>query len=72
MAKKSLNLTGTTNVNYDLDAIEQETRLNAERPLVVQVHKYNPNSALSELNKKPNPSNLKIGQMWLSKKDSSL
>jgi hypothetical protein len=72
MAKKSLNLTGTAGQTYDLDQIEQETRLNAERPLVIQVHKYNPASQLSEENKKPNPSNLKLGQMWLSKKDSTL
>jgi hypothetical protein len=63
MAKKSLNLTGTAGQTYDLDQIEQETRLNAERPLVIQIHKYNPTSELSELNKNPNPSNLKLGQM---------
>jgi hypothetical protein len=72
MAKKSLNLTGTAGQTYDLDQIEQETRLNAERPLVIQVHKYNPASQLSELNKNPNPSSLKLGQMWLSKKDNTL
>lgn len=72
MAKKSLNLTGTAGQTYDLDQIEQETRLNGERPLVIQVHRYNPASPLSEENKNPNPSNLKLGQMWLSKKDSTL
>jgi len=72
MAKKSLNLTGTSDTTYDLDAIANETRLNAAKPLVVQVHRYNANSTLSELNKNPNPSTLQLGQMWLSKKDDTL
>jgi hypothetical protein len=64
MAKKSLNLTGTAGQVYDLDKIEKETRLNAEKPLVVQVHKYTNDQAA-------NPSELKLGQIWLSKKETS-
>ena len=70
MAKKSLNLTGTAGETYDLDAIEAETRLNAAKPLVVQVHKYNLQSTNGKTN--PNPSNLQLGQMWLSKKDPTV
>ena len=61
--KKSLNLTGTSDTTYDLDAIAAETRLNAAKPLIVQIHRYNANSELNELNKNPNPSNLLLGQM---------
>lgn len=71
MAKKSLNLTGTPGQEYDLDKIKAESRDNKEKPLVVQVHRYNPASSIPE-NKTPNPSKLKIGQMWLSVHDSDL
>ena len=71
MAKKSLNLTGTSGVNYDLDKIAAETRSNTFKPLVVQVHKYNPNSA-DTTKRNPNPANLTIGQIWLSKEDKDI
>jgi len=71
MAKKSLNLTGTSNKTYDLDNIEAENRTNDSRDLVVQIHEYNPES--SDPNKRsPNPKNLKIGQIWLSKRNRNI
>jgi hypothetical protein len=69
MAKKSLNLKGTTGVNYDLDQIESEKRSNPNKALVVQVHRYNPSHPV--LNK-PNPTNPVVGQIWLSKEDPEL
>ena len=64
MAKKSLNLKATNGVTYDLDKIKDENRTNSAKELVVQVHEYDPNDPES----KPNPSNLKVGQIWLTKK----
>ena len=60
MAKKTINITGTSNRNYDLDAISNDSRLNSNATLLVQVHKY-------RKGENPNPSNLQIGQIWLSK-----
>jgi len=71
MAKKSLNLTGTSGVNYDLDQISSETRDNKAKPLVVHVHKYNPNS-LDASKRNANPASLMIGQIWLSKEDKDI
>jgi hypothetical protein len=65
MPKKTLNLTGTTGTTYDLDKIEAENRMDSASKLVVHVHQYDP-----ELGQSPNPSNLKLGQIWLSKKVS--
>lgn len=69
MAKKSLNLRGTTGVDYDLDKISQETRDNPNKALVIHVHRYHPRHPV--LNK-TNPAVPAIGQIWLSKLDSSL
>jgi len=71
MAKKSLNLTGTSGVSYDLDKIASETRSNQSKPLIVQIHKYNPNS-LDASRRNPNPSNPTIGQIWLSSEDKDI
>jgi hypothetical protein len=69
MAKKSLNLKGTSGTNYDLDQIKSETRDNGAKALVVQINRYHPNHPT--LNQ-PNPTNPVLGQIWLSKEDSSL
>jgi hypothetical protein len=71
MAKKSLNLTGTAGVNYDLGKISSETRDNSIKPLVVQVHKYNPNST-DPSKRSPNPKDLMIGQIWVAKEDKDI
>jgi hypothetical protein len=63
MAKKTLNLTGTTGTNYDLDQIQAENRMDSSKSLLVQIHEYDPT-----LGQSPNPSNPKLGQIWLSKK----
>lgn len=69
MAKKTIgvNIQGTPSTTYDLDEIQADSRLNSEKSLVVQVWNYNPNSSDSS-KKSPNPPNLKIGQIWLSKR----
>lgn len=73
MGKKviSSNIIGTAGVTYDLDEIESNNRLNSEKSLVVQVWRYNPKSKDS-LKKSPNPPNLKVGQIWLSKRDETI
>lgn len=70
MAKQTFGLKGTPNTNYDLDELEQDNRLNSKRSLVVQVWKYNPNS-LNEKKKSPNPPDLQLGQIWLSRRVDS-
>ena len=57
MAKKTINITGTSERTYDLDAIEQDSRLNSSSTLLVQVHKYKKGES-------PNPTNLQVGQIF--------
>lgn len=73
---KSINLTGTAGKRYDLEEIStKNTRTSSEEELVVQVWYWNPNginiykdnTEIYEEHKKPNPPNLKTGQIWLSK-----
>jgi hypothetical protein len=71
MAKKSLNLTGTSGTTYDLDNIAAENRENSSKDLIVQIHEYNPNSA-DPTKRSPNPLKPKIGQIWLSKINRNL
>ena len=63
MAKKTINITGTQGTTYDLDKIKSDSRTNGATPLVVQIHKY-------AKGQNPNPENLQIGQIWLSKLDT--
>ena len=64
--KKSINLTGTSGKEYDLDKLSTEgTRTDTDSKLLVQVWKWNP--AAEDDHKYPNPSDLEDGQMWLSK-----
>jgi len=67
---KTINLTGKENKTYDLEELDQkETRSNSNQGLVVQVWKWNPEFAGDH--SKPNPPNLVLGQIWLSKFISS-
>lgn len=59
--RKTLNLTGSSEKTYDLDKIEAENRTNSEQEMVVHVHKYKDGE-------NPNPDNLVLGQIWISKK----
>lgn len=61
MAKKTLNIKGTSDKNYDLDEIQEQRRDNPDLDLVVQIHEYTDGE-------NPNPENIKLGQIWLSKK----
>lgn len=60
MGKKVINITGTKGATYNIDDIKKDSRSNNETPLVVQVHTY-------KKGQNPNPSNLVVGQIWLSK-----
>ena len=73
MGKKTIsaNLVGTAGAVYDLDELQQDSRTNSEKELVVQVWKYNPASEDPE-KRSPNPPNPKLGQIWLSYKDGSI
>lgn len=64
MAKKVINITGTKGATYNLDDIKKDSRSNNETPLVIQVHTY-------KKGENPNPSNLKEGQLWMSKLEDS-
>lgn len=63
MPKKTLNLTGSSDKTYDLDAIEEEKRTNSNKELVVQVFEYKDGES-------SNPDKPAVGQIWLSKKVS--
>jgi len=69
MPKKTFgaNIQGTPGTTYDLDEIQADSRTNSDKSLVVQVWNYNPNSD-DPTKRSPNPPNLKIGQIWLSKR----
>lgn len=61
-----INITGTAGKNYNLDDIQNiGNRSNSSEGLVVQVWNWNPN--LPEPHNQPNPNDLVIGQIWLSK-----
>lgn len=73
---KSINITGTQGTTYDLDKISTEnTRVDSTSELIVQIWYWNPNGIDSykddqekyEQHKKPNPPNVQLGQIWLSK-----
>lgn len=61
MAKQKFTIEGTENKTYNLDEISNDNRENADKPLIVQVYTYTKGQ-------NPNPKNLKIGQLWVSKR----
>ena len=74
MKMKSLKLTGVQNKTYDLEELSTGSRT-SETELRVHVWEWNPlgvkkyeGTADYEDHKSPNPPNLKVGQIWLSKK----
>lgn len=60
MGKRNINIKGTQNRSYDLDEITSDSRENSEKELIVQIHRY-------KMGENPNPENLKVGQIWLSR-----
>jgi len=74
MARKILKLTGTEKKEYDLDKIESQSRLNSDEELIVQVWKWNPNETKYKDRGRnlPNPPEVKIGQIWLSKLEKDI
>lgn len=73
---KSINLTGTPGKEYNLETLaNSNTRGDSSKELLVQIWYWNPdgitfysnNPELFEQHKSPNPPNVKLGQMWLSK-----
>ena len=68
MAKKSINLTGTSGITYDLDKIATDkTRVDSSNQLLVEIWEWNPDAA-NEDHRKPNPPSPAVGRIWLSKK----
>ena len=59
MAKKTINIKGTSGANYNLDEIASDSRTNSTKNLLVQVHRY-------KRGESPNPANPQVGQIWLS------
>lgn len=61
-----INITGTSGKTYDLDELQSKKgRASSEEELIVQIWNWNPE--LPSPYNSPNPPNLKIGQIWLSK-----
>ncbi len=63
MPAKHVNIKGTDGRTYDMTALAAESRADSTKRLTVQVYEYRDGSS-------PNPSNLMIGQMWISRKIS--
>lgn len=59
--KNNLVISGTNGKTYNLDEITAENRYNSSKPLIVQVYEY-------KTGESPNPKDVSIGQIWLSKK----
>ena len=65
---KSINLTGTNKKEYNLDELSSAgTRSSADEALKVQIWKWPPNLPASDSHSKPNPPNLQLGQIWMSR-----
>lgn len=57
---------------YDLDAIaDSDTRTDSSKPFVAHIRSYNPNSTIKE-NRSVLPADLKIGSMWIARRDNNL
>lgn len=66
---KNINLKGTAGATYDLDELAVKgTRTSTDDELIVQIWYWNPNLPAENPHSKPNPSDLRVGQMWLSKR----
>lgn len=63
---KSINLTGKSGKTYNLDELKKGGRT-GEGELLVQIWKWNPDLPKSNPHSKPNPPDVVLGQMWLSK-----
>lgn len=61
---KTINLTGAAGKTYNLDELETENRTSTTG-LTVEIWKWNPD--LPSPYNSPNPPNLQIGRIWLSK-----
>ena len=67
MPGNKVNIKGTSGKTYNLDELfGSSTRSSSTESLVVQIWKWNPNLPASNPHSKPNPSNLVVGQIWLS------
>lgn len=66
---KSINLTGTAGKTYNLEEIaSQNTRNDSSQELILQIWYWCPDLPESNPHSKPNPPDLEIGQIWMSKK----
>lgn len=57
---------------YDLDAIaDSDTRTDSSKPFVAHIKLYNPSSTDKDI-KSVVPLDLKIGSMWIARRDNNL
>lgn len=69
---RRINIQGKKNKIYDLDKIgTSNTRNDETKPFVIYIKRYNPTSKIDSI-KSPIPADVKIGSMWLARKDISL
>lgn len=63
-----INLTGTSGATYNLEeATTTATRTSSSEALIVEIWEWNPNLPAGCTHSKPNPSDLTIGRIWMSK-----
>ena len=67
MAAKKINLKGTPGQEYNLDELRTTDSRISGTALVVQIWHWCPDLPSSNPHSKPNPDQLVLGQMWLSK-----
>ena len=69
---RSINIVGTEGRSYDMDKItESNTRNDSSKPFVLHIKLYNPLSADAAI-KSVIPTDVKIGSIWVARKDSSI
>lgn len=57
---------------YDMDAIaDSDTRTDSSKPFVAHIKLYNPSSTDKKI-KSVLPEDLKIGSMWIARRDNNL
>jgi hypothetical protein len=61
MPAKHVSVKGTSGRTYDMNALAAESRADSTKKLTIQLHEYKDGE-------KPNPSDLMIGQIWISRK----
>lgn len=69
---RRINITGTAGKTYNMDAItSSNTRVDASKPMASYIKLYNPLSKDPSI-KSVIPEDVKIGYMWIARKDTNL